>query len=170
MIYTNSACSLWRTPFGEEFSRMVQEVRSHLTIVSPYIRLAGVEGLCNALLENSRLSSLDMKVLTRQDPEALPIGTLERQALLDLLHFGEKHPLSLRLRWIPNLHTKLYIFDRESALITSANLTEQGIFGDEGKGDLEYGVVLWERKLVKRVSQDVERYWQWAAEISLKDL
>lgn len=49
------------------------------------------------------------------------------------------------------LHAKTYIFDDKKAVVTSANLTEAGL-----KYNYEYGVLLDEKKLVKKIVRDFE--------------
>jgi hypothetical protein len=58
-----------------------------------------------------------------------------------------------QIRFIPTLHAKVYVADTKRAIITSANLTDGGLYRN-----LEYGVEVDDPAIVREVRKDVEDY------------
>ena len=171
----NESPELWPSPFGEAFLEQVRSVKSELFIISPYVRLDGTLRVLETLKANPSLDKLNLRVLTRFDEEAFAGGHSHPAALLAFSDMGEI--CQVEMKWLPNLHTKVYVFDREAALVTSANLTAQSFFreeersnGEAGAGDLEYGVLLKSRPLVAKLLSDMERMWQSAAPVTVEEL
>ncbi len=166
---------LWSSPFGEAFLERVRGVKSELFIISPYVRLDGVSRVVETLKANPSLDKLGIRVLTRFDEDAFAGGHSHPKALLTLLDLGEF--CQVELRWLPNLHAKVYVFDREAALVTSANLTADSFFQGKGggnteerAGDLEYGVLLKSPPVVEKLLSDMERFWHAAAPVTAEEL
>ncbi|MFQ5873424.1 MAG: phospholipase D-like domain-containing protein [Dehalococcoidia bacterium] len=160
---------VWRSPLGDAFLEQVKATRNSLFIVSPYIRKEGASKVIDGLRANPRLSELNIRVLTRKDKDAFAGRHAHLGALLDLLKLGDRTP-GLEMRWLPNLHAKIYVFDEECALVTSANLTGESLFGGGGSGDIEYGVLLKSSEAVRKVLSDVEEVWCSADAVSSESL
>ena len=166
---------LWLSPFGEAFLEQVRGVKSELFIISPYVRLDGVSRVVETLKANPSLDKLSIRVLTRFDREAFSGGHSHPEALLALLDLGEF--CQVEMRWLLNLHAKVYVFDRDAALVTSANLTADSFFQEKGggnteerAGDLEYGVLLRSRPVVVKLLADMDRMWRSAAAVTEEEL
>lgn len=166
---------LWPSPFGDAFLEQVRRVQSNLFIISPYIRLDGAQKVIRTLKANPSINNLNIRVLTRRDEEAFSGGHSHQDALLAFLDLREV--CKVELRWLPNLHAKVYVFDRDAALVTSANLTGDSFFKEEGTGnkeeetgDVEYGVLLRSPQLVEELLGDMEKAWQVAAPVSAQEL
>ncbi len=166
---------LWSSPFGEAFLDRVRGITTELFIISPYVRLDGVSRVLETLKTNPFLDKVSVRVLTRFDEDAFAGGHSHPQALLALLDLGEF--CRVEMRWLPNLHAKVYVFDREAALVTSANLTADSFFQGRGggnteerAGDLEYGVLLKSPPAVEKLLSDMERFWQAAAPVTEEEL
>ena len=167
---TNTSFELWTSPFGDAFLYRVGAVQQSLFIVPPYIREEAVSRVIDCLRTNPRFSRLHIRVLTRWDRDAMSGGHSRPGALLALLEMGDKGGPRVEIRWLPNLHAKLYIFDGDSALVTSANLTSESLFGEVCSGDVEYGVLLKAPKAVTKVLTDIEALWRTAAPVSPEGL
>ena len=92
------------------------------------------------------------------------------EALLALLGLGARGGPRVEMRWHPNLHAKVYVFDGARALVTSANLTEDSLFPEAGSGDVEYGVLIKSRKAVRLVVGHLEETWANAEPVSVQEL
>jgi phosphatidylserine/phosphatidylglycerophosphate/cardiolipin synthase-like enzyme len=69
------------------------------------------------------------------------------------------------VRFLPSLHAKIYISDTRQAVVTSANLTENGL-----SRNLEYGVLFNDPADVKRIRADLLRYGDLGSPIALPQL
>jgi len=69
------------------------------------------------------------------------------------------------IRFIPNLHAKVYIADERCAVVTSANLTHRGL-----SKNLEYGFWVSEPAMVKQVRHDIMEYGAIASRIDVPQL
>ncbi len=125
MIWADGSYELWTSPFGDAFLERVGEVRHGLYIVSPYIRIEGVERVIGRLGANPRFPGLHVRILTRRD---------------------------------------------DAALVTSANLTGESLFGEGGFADVEYGVLLESPEAVDKVSSDLQGLWRTGTSVSTEFL
>jgi HKD family nuclease len=83
-------------------------------IASPFIKHGAVEGLLSE-------ASLSLRILTRFNLEHFREGVSDISALRRLVELGAQ------VRGVQRLHAKLYLFDTDHAVITSANMTEGGL-------------------------------------------
>lgn len=58
-----------------------------------------------------------------------------------------------KIWYLPRLHAKVYIADDRQAIVTSANLTDHGLWLN-----YEYGIAISEPVLVRRIKSDLEEY------------
>ena len=130
----DASFELWRSPFGDAFLQKIGAVRQELFIVSPYIRGDAVSTVISRLRTNPWFSRLNIRLLTRNDEDALAGGHSHAEALLALLGMSDDGAPRVEMRWLPNLHAKIYLFDDTFALVTSANLTGDSLFGGESLG------------------------------------
>ena len=89
---------------------------------------------------------VDIVTLANIDAEAVGSSALDIDALLHLAEASQ----SSRLIAMPNLHAKVFIADEKAAIVTSGNLTRSAL-----DSNLEYGVLLRERRLVQTVREDM---------------
>jgi len=104
---------------------------SELRIVCPFIKARTT----HRLLRTGRPDLL--QVITRFNLADFCDGISDPAALRTLMEAGAK------LRGIKNLHAKLYVFDKNRAIVTSANLTEAALLRN-----LEFGFVSTDRTIV----------------------
>lgn len=69
------------------------------------------------------------------------------------------------IRFLPNLHAKVYVADESCAVVTSANLTDAGLYRNH-----EYGIYINESGLVKQVTADITQYASLGSPIHLLQL
>ena len=162
--------ALWPSPFGEAFLEEVGRVRRSLFIVAPYVRSGGVARVIDRLRSNPGFHDLEIRVLTRLDQDAFQGRHSHPEALLALLELGERGGPRVEMRWRPNLHAKVYVFDGARALVTSANLTEDSLFPETGSGDVEYGVLIESMEAVRLVVGHLEETWAGAEAVSVREL
>jgi phosphatidylserine/phosphatidylglycerophosphate/cardiolipin synthase-like enzyme len=76
----------------------------------------------------------------------------------------ELFPKSI-VRFLPSLHAKVYVSDSREAVITSANLTDNGLWRN-----FEYGVVIHDPAEVTRIRADILRYGDLGSAVTLPQL
>ncbi|TWT41838.1 hypothetical protein RAS1_29610 [Phycisphaerae bacterium RAS1] len=70
-----------------------------------------------------------------------------------------------QVRFIPTLHAKAYVADVQEAIVTSANMTDAGLFRN-----LEYGVYFDDPTLVRQIRHDIEGYGHLGPRVPLATL
>lgn len=140
---------LVRSPWTERFESLVAEAGSDLMISSPYVSAAACERLIGCVERNGRSGTLKLTIITNLSLDNMVSGATNVNAIL---HVSACLPLT-QVRFIPTLHAKVYVADSKRAIITSANLTDGGLYRN-----LEYGVEVDDPTTVREVRKDVEDY------------
>jgi hypothetical protein len=96
--------------------------KSRVRVICPFIK----ERAAKRLLEHGRPKQLE--VITRYNLDCFREGVSDIAALKYLLAKGAK------IRGIKNLHAKAYLIGENRAIVTSANLTEQGLMRNHELG------------------------------------
>ena len=141
-------------PWENYFFSKVQAAKTSLFISSPYIKFPVASLLCK-ILESKYNSPLSVQLLTRIRISDLIDGASDLEAFEKLLQLAEKSGLDVAVKCISNLHAKVYIFDENSAIVTSSNLTPSGL-----KSNIEYGIEVTERATIQQILNDMNTYWQ----------
>jgi hypothetical protein len=81
-----------------------------------------------------------------------------------LVEFSATFP-STHVRHLPGLHAKVYVADKQTAVITSANLTRGGL-----RQNYEYGTKITDPILVHQIRDDLVGYGALGAEVSPLEL
>ena len=89
---------------------------SHIRLISPFIRFKAIK----RLMKHNKYNRLE--IITRFNEGDIISGVCELQAL-EYLYNASK----VEVRGIANLHSKVYIFDKEKLIVSSANLTNSGL-------------------------------------------
>ncbi|WP_165350748.1 phospholipase D family protein [Ectobacillus funiculus] len=115
--------------FKNSISKDLKSCKQSITIISPYITQNAVRRLIETL--PSCISSR-LFITLPPGPEYV-IGTVEVEGLELLAQAG------FELRYLENLHAKIYLLDQKYAYIGSANLTSSGweLIGKSGEGNVE---------------------------------
>ena len=136
--------SVVRSPWNNQFKELVLESEK-LDFTSPFIKIPAV----NEILENEPR----VRGITVFNYPRFIRGASDIEAIQRLLDYGSD------LRSYGPLHAKIYIFDT-AAVVTSANLTQRGLIGNE-----EYGVLISDEKLLAEISRDFENLFKNSSKI-----
>jgi hypothetical protein len=115
---------------------------STVRIASPFVKHGAVEKLLSE-------APSSLRVLTRFNLDHFREGVSDISALRRLVELGA------RVRGVQRLHAKLYLFDGNHAIITSANMTESGL-----RKNHELGVVAEEGALPRRCVAYFDGLWE----------
>ncbi len=134
---------LMDTGWDKELSNALAADRSSVRVISPFIK----EKAARRLLEHGRPQHLE--VITRYDLDGFCDGVSDISALRCLLEAGA------RIRGIKNLHAKAYLTGGTRSIVTSANLTEQGLLRNH-----EFGFSSDEAAIAASCHAYFERLWK----------
>lgn len=140
---------LVRSPWTECFESLVEDAEDNLVISSPFVSRSACERLVRCIDRRGRRESLRLMLVTNFSLDNLVSGFTDAAAIVDLA----RQVPGTSIRFIPSLHAKVYIADNSRAVVTSANLTDGGLFRN-----LEYGVDVDDPIAVQQVRRDVEDY------------
>lgn len=142
------------------FDALITQVSKSLIICSPYIG----RGPCERIALNLRqrnVTNIPVLLLTDLSRDNMLSGGTDVgdiAGLCDALPHTE-------IRFLPNLHAKVYVADERCAVVTSANLTDAGLYRNR-----EYGIYLNESDMVKQVTADITQYASLGSPIHLLQL
>lgn len=111
--------------------------------------------------QRDRTKSIDLRIVTDLSRDNLLSGSTDAASLLRL---ADAIP-GTKIRFLPSLHAKVYIADERRAVVTSSNLTDNGMFRN-----IEYGVSLEDPLTVASVRADVLRYSELGSPIGQEQL
>ena len=138
----------WRSNLAE----VAEAAEESLLIAAPYIKTDEAAWLCGLLS-----SEIEVLTLARMELQAIRTSALDVNALLRLANVSS----SARLIALPNLHAKVFVADEKAAIVTSGNLTRSGL-----DTNIEYGVVLRDPPLVKKVRDDMLNFARLGSAVS----
>ena len=136
-----------KSPWPATFDQFAGSIRETGIIAAPYITRQPVERLARVL--RSRHNSVRLDVLTNLYADSLIDGSLDIGALAWLC---EQVP-GTTVRHLRYLHAKAYVADEHTAIVTSANLTNGGLFRNH-----ELGVAITDPGGVKDIAEDLREY------------
>lgn len=112
-------------------------------IVSPFVK----ENMIDHLIKESR--GCKIQFITRYNLNDFRSGASSLKALKKLVDCGAE------IRGIKGLHSKLYLFDFKSVIITSANFTSGGFFNNK-----EFGVVTDDQSVINQAQIYFNDLWK----------
>ena len=124
------------TPTEEMLRRSISQCTSRFIVSSPYITRPFLE------LMNSLASQVQRILLTRTDLRDFALGVSDLETLCDMASIG------IDVRSLTRLHAKVYIFDSNLALVTSANATDGGL-----RRNWECGILTDESTIVDKLAK-----------------
>lgn len=130
--------SEWR----EVFRALSANASQSIKVVCPFIKVGAAEWL------SSNMRVKDVQILTRLSSEDFYTGVSDTEALRILLESGA------RVRGVRHLHSKLYLFDRDKALVCSTNLTESALMRN-----LEFGILIEDPSDIDDCHRYFDRLW-----------
>jgi len=138
-----------KSPWEDRFYDIVGSARGNLLVASPFIKYTQASKLADRFRSVGVSSTIQVDIMTDLKPDSILAGTLDVEALLV---FANSTPHST-ITYLPNLHAKVYVADRHTAIITSANLTDGGLVKN-----FEYGVVVNDPLVVAHIRTDLSQY------------
>lgn len=148
-VIGNADVELIPSPYKRALESLIDNVKTELHIVSPYITKAGTDLITDRVKAPTHRFSLEVKLLTDLNPLSVCQGSCDPEALLDLTR---SFPLT-RILHLPRVHAKIIVADRSASIIGSANLTQGGI-----QDNYEYSIKVSSPKIASRIAKDVEEY------------
>ena len=109
------------------------------------------------------IPNVSVEILTRVRIQDLIDGASDLEAFEKLLQLAEVPGLEVTVKCISNLHAKVYIFDENSAIVTSSNLTPSGL-----KSNVEYGIEITEQIAIQQILDDMYAYWSTAETLTVE--
>lgn len=152
-----SAVQLIKSPWEEQFYKVVETARRDLLVASPFIKYAQATSVVSRLNSKGVSPTIKANIITDLKPDNILTGSLDVEALLA---FADSLPHSI-VTYLPNLHAKVYVADGHTAVITSANLTGGGL-----TKNFEYGAMINAPATVASVRQDLRQYASLGATVS----
>ena len=135
-----------KSPWATTFDQFVSSIQESAIIAAPFITRQPVERFVQRLHSPN---SVRLDLLTNLNEHNLSDGLVDSAALLWLC---EEVPQTT-VRHLRYLHAKVYIADNHTAIVTSANLTNGGLFRN-----YEIGVKITDPKEVVDISCDLQEY------------
>ncbi len=155
------AVSLVRSPWTENFKKLLSLVDQNLLIACPFVKRFATELILAQLDQRQLRESVRLRLITDLRPESTLAGSMDLTALIEL---GRSIP-GFELTHLPSVHAKVYVADCKIAIVTSGNLTQSGL-----RGNVEYGVALADGDVVRQVRSDLEGYASLGANVSIEDV
>ena len=147
------------SPWGATFDRFVDSIRESTIIAAPYITSEPIQRLVSRL--GTRRTSICVDVLTNLHSDNLIDGSLDAGSLVWLCEQVPATTVS-HLRY---LHAKAYVADDHTAIVTSANLTNGGLWRNH-----ELGVTIADTEGVRNIAGDLREYGALGVRVSCDSL
>lgn len=148
---------LIRSPFRLTFDEFANSIISECLICSPYITLGPVRMLVQAIEKKKLPGDVQINVLTDISLRNLVQGSTDISALLYLFENLD----AVSITYLPRIHAKVYISNRSSAIVTSANFTDSGEIRN-----FEYGVRIEDIAIVQKIQDDITKYKNLGADVT----
>ena len=131
-----------KSPWLSQFVELIKAAKDSFTFTSPFIKLFAV----NKFLEN-RMNNFSVRGIT-----SFRLRNFERKAsdieAIKKLFYCENSII----KNVPNIHSKIYIFDSFAAIISSSNLTTGGLLNN-----VEMGILIREKSLIEELNSHIEK-------------
>lgn len=145
--------------WADRLAELIAGAKHELAVCSPYITRPGIELLISRLKPTRQ--DLQITVLTDLSPENLADGSTDPSALKALVSTAP----GICITHLPRVHAKVYVRDCRCAIVTSGNLTHNGLLRN-----FEYGVQLNDPADAKKIASDLAGLQAIASPIALNDL
>jgi hypothetical protein len=152
---------LIQSPWEEAFESLVADAEESLVISSPYVGEQPCERIARAATRLGRASPLSVLLVTDLSSGVLLSGATNVAAIAAL---ADAIP-SAEVRFLPSIHAKVYVADRKTAIVTSANMTSGGLHRN-----IEYGVRLNDVTMVTQVRTDITDYAALGTRVGCEEL
>ena len=132
-------------PWNLDFKNLLNGAKKEVLISSPFINNAGIDFLLDSGDKNCAVT-----ILTNLSSSNILKNVTDPGAVAKVFD-GFR---DVRVSSLGNLHAKIYIADNTGAIITSANLTNGGIFNN-----FEYGSFFENEDIVQLIKNDLKKYF-----------
>jgi hypothetical protein len=146
------------SPWIESYEAFAQAISQSALLVSPFITREPLERL-TSLLKKQTLPKI--RIVTNLSVDNL----LQRSTDVNAIAAFCRSVPTTTVWHLPGLHAKVYIADNTLAIVTSANLTAQGL-----NQNYEYGIEITDASLVAQISEDLKSYADLGSEVTLLEL
>ena len=136
------------SPWIDTFDQLLSAASQSLIICSPFIGRQSCARAASILARNKR-ATIELTLLTNLSTDNMLSGATDVTGLLDIC-VAVPHT---SIRFLPNVHAKVYVADESCAVVTSANLTNAGMLTNQ-----EYGLWISEDPLVSQIRADILEY------------
>ncbi|MDO8631381.1 MAG: phospholipase D family protein [Phycisphaerales bacterium] len=139
---------LLRSPWNARFEDVINSATKSLVLCSPYVGHGPCDRVRRSINDKSS-EPFQLTLLTDLSRDNMLSGATDPGAIARLVQ-------SVRgacVRFLPSLHAKVYIADEKLAVVTSANLTDGGLFRN-----LEYGALFSDAVTVQAIRDDVLQF------------
>ncbi len=148
-----------KSPWGVTFDQFAAPIREPAIVAAPYITRQPVGRLIKGL--GRRRKSIKLDVLTSLHPDHLIDGSLDPDAWSRLCDAVPGSSVTHLL----HLHTKSYVADAHTAIVTSSNLTNGGLWRNH-----EPGVAITHPDDVKDIADNLQEYGSLGVPVSESEL
>ena len=131
--------------WSSDFKDFLSAARKEIMISSPFINSRGVDFLLEVGSKDCAVT-----VLTNLSCNNVAKGVTDPGSVASIFNKFK----GVRVSSVENLHAKVYIIDGTKAIVTSANLTNGGIYSN-----LEYGVLFNNVDIVQAIHNDLGQYF-----------
>ena len=127
-----------KTPWKNELIELVSNAKKSIKIISPFIK----ENVCEEVLSKKQSQAKFELITTFKFPYFC-------SGQSDLSVFEKIVSVNGKIKINPKVHANIYLFDDKKAIISSSNLSEQGLLNG-----YNYGIFLDEKAMVEQVLED----------------
>ncbi len=138
MDRSRSNLDIVTTPTFDWLASRAKSCNSRLLVGCPYVNNAVIT------LTEAVSSDVSRTLITKTDLRDFAMGASDLNSLCALAKDG------VIIRSLSDLHAKIYVFDDDSALVTSANATYRGMYHNR-----ECGLATNDRQIVERLAQSL---------------
>jgi len=149
------------SPWRGRFEALIEQAQDSLVLCSPYIGAGPCRTIVDRAVRSNRASHLDVRLTTDLCVQNILSGATDIDALVALQASFSR----ATIRFLPSLHAKIFIADASQAVVTSSNLTDNGLMRN-----FEYGVFFDEETVVTRIRDDVLRYSSLGSQVGSEQL
>jgi len=141
--------SLLRSPWPEHFDYLIGKASSSLVIASPYIGKGPCQRIISLKRKTTELREISILLVTDLSRETVLSGATDASAIYEMVGLFSQ----IEVRFLPSIHAKVYVADDQIAVVTSSNMTNNGLLNN-----FEYGVKIEDRAIVAKVKKDITDY------------
>ena len=127
-------------PWKKDFLNLIEDSKHSIKITSPFVK----ENVCRELFDKKN-SGTSFELITDFKLSNIFAGSLDLSGLELILHNNGV------IKNYSRLHSKIYLFDENKAVISSGNLTNGGL-----ETNFEYGIFIDDKKLVFEICKDFD--------------